>query len=207
MNFNYDRDPEFDLEGRFLGFVLDGSEIKYVRVAVAEEELQIKLPKPLRTTLFNATLQGQLNLQPWDYLQISGQTKFNPKTGGFKLKAYQISKKDLPDEDESTIPEAVFQTNVPQPTPSKSPKRKREKIRLMVCHKSGCLKKGGKRQQQAIENLLRDRGLHESVILQETGCLGKCSMAPNIVLMPGKKRLSGMRPEAIADLLETDHLH
>lgn len=73
----------------------------------------------------------------------------------------------------------------------------------MICQKSGCLKKGGKRQRQAIENLLRDRGLHDSVTLQETGCLGKCSMAPNVVLMPGKKRLSGMKPEAIAEMLET----
>jgi NADH:ubiquinone oxidoreductase subunit E len=56
---------------------------------------------------------------------------------------------------------------------------------------------------QAIETILRDRGLHEWVDLQASGCLGKCSMAPNIVLMPGKKRLSGMNPEAIADLLTT----
>jgi NADH:ubiquinone oxidoreductase subunit E len=37
--------------------------------------------------------------------------------------------------------------------------------------------------------------------MEKSGCLGKCSMAPNIVLMPGKKRLSGMKPEAIAELL------
>jgi NADH:ubiquinone oxidoreductase subunit E len=77
------------------------------------------------------------------------------------------------------------------------------KLKLLMCQKSGCQKKGGKKHRQAIETLLRDRNLLDQVVIQETGCLGKCSLAPNLVLMPGKRRVSGMSPNAIVALLTT----
>lgn len=47
-----------------------------------------------------------------------------------------------------------------------------------------------------------DRGLEDRVAIERTGCLKRCSQAPNMVLMPGKTRLSGMEPDAIVTLLE-----
>ncbi|HEY9612113.1 MAG TPA: (2Fe-2S) ferredoxin domain-containing protein [Allocoleopsis sp.] len=48
-----------------------------------------------------------------------------------------------------------------------------------------------------------DRGLQDQVKIERTGCLKRCSQAPNVVLMPGKTRLSGMHPDAIATLIES----
>lgn len=58
MTDTYDRDPAFDLEGRFLGFVMKNNKIQFLRIAVAEEELHIKLPKELQTAIFRAILQA-----------------------------------------------------------------------------------------------------------------------------------------------------
>lgn len=71
-----------------------------------------------------------------------------------------------------------------------------------MCQKSGYLKRGGKRLCQELEATLCDRGLQDQVKIERTGCLKRCSQAPNLVLMPGKTRLSGMHPDAIATLIE-----
>ncbi|MGB8699676.1 MAG: hypothetical protein WCD18_09695, partial [Thermosynechococcaceae cyanobacterium] len=56
---------EFNIEGRFLGFGYDGPKLKYLRVGLATEHFQIKLPKPLRLTL-------PLSLTPETVIQVSG---------------------------------------------------------------------------------------------------------------------------------------
>jgi (2Fe-2S) ferredoxin len=185
----------FILEGQFLGFIWDGSKIKYLRMAVAEGELMIKLSKESRASC-------KMVLKPNSFIQVIGQSKFDRNTGEIQFKAHQIVSPnaailEIFENSESSL----FQEKV---VPCSSAAKK---VKLLICQKSGCQKKGGKRQHQAIEAILRDRGLHQSVILQETGCLSKCSLAPNIVLMPSKKRLSGMKPEAIVDLLTTGLHH
>jgi len=180
--FNYKQASEFCIEGQFLGFISNEiGKVKYLRVAVETSELQIKLSKESRTSLIWV-------LRPSDRIQVFGKKKLDKHTGQFKLKAYQVNK--LTEDSEQTI--SQYQVLPPQP-----------KAKLLVCQKSGCLKRGGKKLCQALEGALCDRGLQGQVKIERTGCLKRCSQAPNIVLMPGKTRLSGMKPDAIAALIES----
>ena len=195
----------FTLEGQFLGFVIDqdDNKFKYLRMAVADDEVQIKLSKHARASLFRA-LEGHsfLSLRPWESIQVTGEKTLDRTTGILKLKAEQIA---ILEDNKPIETQPKIDINCQDSTPCSDKAKKlsvsKSTAKLLVCHRSSCQKRGGRRQHQAIETILRDRGLHECVVMEKSGCLGKCSMAPNIVLMPGKKRLSGMKPEAIAELL------
>jgi hypothetical protein len=164
----------FILEGEFLGFVFQKDQPKYLQIATAQGKLNLKLSKKTQKNL-------SIQLKSNQIIQIVGKSELKGKPAKVNLKVVQIN----------PIPETTL------PISSALPK----KVKLLLCQKSGCQKKGSEKQRQAIERNLEARGLSQAVTIQETGCLGKCSMAPNVMLMPGKKRLSGMKPNAIADLL------
>lgn len=78
------------------------------------------------------------------------------------------------------------------------------KEKILVCQRSGgCLNQGGEGLCQALEAALCDRGLQNRVTIERTGCLKRCSSGPNLVSLLGKKHYSGIQPDAIAALLET----
>lgn len=170
----------FNLEGEFLGFIWQKEQCKYLQIATAQGELILLISKSARPTL-------PLGLEPNQIIQVLGKSKLKGKGEKVELKVVKINPKT----------EAIFTSFPPLP----------KKVKLLICQKSGCQKKGGEKQRQAIEASLEARGLSQSVIIQETGCLGKCSMAPNVMLMPGKTRLSGMKSDAIADLLVNNNLN
>lgn len=179
---------EFNLEGQFLGFVGEAiGKRKYLRVTISTGELQIKVPKEFRTPLAAVLLPG-------DWIQIRGKKKLNQQTGELKLKAEQVRGKDTVHC--SCTPDANAIAASLEVLPSQP------KAKILLCQKSGCRKRGGKRLYQALEAALRDRNLQHRVIIEHTGCLKRCSKAPNMLLMPGKTHLSGIKPEAIASLLE-----
>ena len=164
----------FILEGEFLGFIWHDKKCKFIQIATSEKELILPISKKGRKNL-------PIHLESHQMIQIIGKSKLETKTEKINLKVLQIK--------------PLIATKVSNLAPRPN------KVKLLICQKSGCQKKGSQKQLQAIERNLEARGLAQSVIIQETGCLGKCSMAPNVVLMPGKQRLSGMKPDAIADLL------
>jgi hypothetical protein len=168
---------EFHFEGEFLGFVGSPGKLKYLRLQVLTETVQIKIPKHLR---LSAGLICQLG-QP---LRVSGIGKFDRETRELKFKAWQIE----PGAAGSTGSAPIY----PQP--------RRAKIKLLVCQKSGCLKRGGKKLYEAVGQLLRDRNLQDSITIESTGCLKRCSSAPNVMLSPGKQIFSGTSPHALARL-------
>lgn len=208
---------EFCLTGQFLAFVFDEGKLKYLRLAVTDQELQIKLSKRARASLFCLKGNSQTVLQPWQTVQILGVRKLSRK-GKLQWKADHIQRIDT--EGELSFPNTWQQTCDTRLEQCQSPadyrptdlkfagkKDKRSKaqqthFKVLTCHKSGCAKKGGTQQCKTIATLLQERGLSQQVSVETTGCLGKCSMAPNLLLMPGKKRLSGMKPSAIVDLIE-----
>jgi hypothetical protein len=172
---------EFCLEGRFLGFASDEvGKLKYLRLVVEMREWQIKLPKESRAFLMRV-------LQPNDPILVVGKKKLDKHTGQFKLKADRVNKLSLESEQEIPPYQMLHQER---------------KAKIMVCQKSGCLKRGGKKLLSSLEATLCDRRLQNRVSIERTGCLKRCSQAPNMVLMPGKTRLSGMHPDAIATLIE-----
>jgi (2Fe-2S) ferredoxin len=192
---------EFSLEGQFLGFIMERGKFKHLRIAVAEDELQIKLSKQARASLFRSLAKSpSLALRPSDSIQISGEKKLDQQTGQLKLKAHEVKKKDVAC---SPVCEASDPLcSLPHPSVEVLSAKAKAKTKILVCQKSGCLKKGGKRLLQELEVALRDRGLQDQVVIRQTGCLKHCSSAPNVVLTPCNKRVSGMKPNAIAALLE-----
>lgn len=181
---------EFNLEGQFLGFMGNAvGKQKYLRLALAQREaiesfaageLQIKIAKELRASLSST-------LVPGDRIQVCGVRKLKQSTGKLKLKAYRIT------------PVAV---DSEQTRAAAKPLPSQPKAKILVCQKSGCVKRGAKKVCKALETAVCDRGLQEQVKIERTGCLKCCSSGPNLVLMPGKTYYKRIRPNAIASLLE-----
>ena len=171
---------ELNIEGQFLGFAGKKTEkYKYLQLAIPGGNIKIKIPKNLRCSL-------GLSLVPGEQINIDAISRFNPRNNKLKLEAYQI--------------QAVGFCLVKNPLPLPQPKAK-----IMVCQKSGCMKRGGKGLLSDLEKTLGDRGLSDKVTIEHTDCQKRCSSAPNCVLMLGKKQYKKAHPEAIASLLE-NHL-
>lgn len=163
-----DRLSPFRLEGEFLGFILDGDGTpKYLQLAIETGNLRIKLGKQSRFRI-------GLSLQPNDWIEVFGEKKLKSKTSELRWKADRVN--------HLTASESNSVEN---------------KIKIVACYKSGCLKKGGSRLLSDLERVLHERGLSNRVVIQTTGCLKRCSQAPNLLLKPGNVRLNGMTPEAI----------
>lgn len=170
----------FKIQGRFLGLAIaDGYKLKFLRLATAGGECEIKLSKFLRLYLPS-------NLTIGDWIEVSGERKFDLKKGEFKFKADELTIV-APNSPQTVLPERV----AAPPTPS----------RILVCQKSDCLKRGAGNVCQALEKGLRDRGLETAVKIKGTGCMKDCKAGPNIV-MPDKNRYSKIHPSAIPILLE-----
>jgi (2Fe-2S) ferredoxin len=179
MGDKFLRLSEINLEGQFLGFVGDvPRKFKYLRLAIPSREVLVKIPKELRNSL-------SLSLQPGEQIRVYGFSKLDKHTGEIQLKAYQISPIDV----------CPNHNMLPQ-----------SQARIMVCQKSGCLKRGGKGLLSELEKTLCDRGLLDKVTIEHTGCQKRCSSAPNCILQLGKKKYKKAHPEAIASLLES-HLN
>ncbi|MDJ0715285.1 MAG: (2Fe-2S) ferredoxin domain-containing protein [Prochloraceae cyanobacterium] len=184
---------DFNEVGQLLGFVIkDGYKIKYLRVTVSDKEYWIKLPKELRNSL-------DRNIVPGSWLEISGEQKLCLKTGKLKLKACEVKLARAKSDSCQTSPCAG--KDRPLSTPCQ-----KSKASILVCQKSSCWKRGGRAICEALESGLRDRGLEEKVKIKTTGCLKKCKMGPNVVMMPDKARYSKIMPKQVPDLLEKHFL-
>ncbi|MBW4631063.1 MAG: (2Fe-2S) ferredoxin domain-containing protein [Iphinoe sp. HA4291-MV1] len=180
MGHHYLKLSEFNLEGQFLSFVGETSgKFKYLQLALESEEMQIKIPKELRQFL-------SLSLIPGEQIRVFGISKLDTHTGEIKLKALRITQlgfcptQKIPLQQQKSLPKA----------------------RILVCQKSGCMKRGGKSVLSELEKILCDRGLSEQVIIERTSCLKCCKNAPNFILQIGTKEYKNLHPEAIVSLLE-----
>jgi (2Fe-2S) ferredoxin len=171
---------EFNVEGQFLDFVGKApGKFKHLQLALPSGNVQIKLPKELRVSI-------GLSLVTGDQIRVFGFSKLNSRTGEIKLKANRVIR----------ISGCPNKQIPPEP-----------KAKILVCQKSGCLKRGSKGLLSELEKTLCDRGLQNQVIIEHTGCLKRCSKAPNCVVELGKfgkKQYTKMHPEAIASLLENN---
>ncbi|MFM6280444.1 MAG: (2Fe-2S) ferredoxin domain-containing protein, partial [Dolichospermum sp.] len=167
-----------NIEGQFLGFVgKKTGKCKHLRLGIGSENIKIKVPNNLYSSLVSSLLPGE-------QIRINTISKLNLRNHKLKLKADQIE----------AVGFCPLKNPLPQP-----------KAKIMVCQKSGCLKRGGKGLLSDLEKTLGDRGLSDQVIIEHTDCQKRCSSAPNCVLMLGKKQYKQVHPEGIASLLE-NHL-
>ncbi len=169
---------KFGVEGRFLNWVTEAPKPQKLKLATAEGECCLKLSKKLHRSLSQTIVPG-------DWVQVSGKKKVL-KTGKVKLKASEIK---------------LATPNLAEPFPQSPAKPFEPKGKILICHKSPCIKRGSLVAYQAIENTLRDRGLADQVCLKTTGCMNRCKAGPNIVLMPGKSRYTCVQPEEIPNLI------
>lgn len=169
---NYSQSMAFNFEGQFLGFVSGAERFKYLRLKVLSEEMQIKVPKELRIAI-------GVSLQPGASIQVQGSGKFDRSTQAIKLKATQINLCSPSDQQLVASPPAALPIQ---------PKLNPPKLKVSICQKSGCLKKGGKGLCEALAKTLRDRKLDQYVTIERTGCMKRCSAAPNVVISPGNRR-------------------
>lgn len=172
---------DFSLEGRFLSFLLeDGHKIKQLNLATSDGECWIRLSKESRASVKRV-------LTPGEWIQVSGQKKFNVKTGEFQLKADHIT------------PAAPNHSKVSQQLEVKPDQAK---AKILVCQKSDCCKRGGLGIRQALETALCDRGLEDQVSIKGTGCMNKCKAGPNIIFTPDKTRYGRVHRDEIPALIE-----
>lgn len=170
----------FKMQGRFFGLAIaDSDKPKFLRLITADGEYYIKLSKFLRLNLPSNLILG-------DWIEVSGERKFQPKKGEFKFKAEQLT---------------LVERNSPQTELVEKAIAPQCQSNILVCQKSDCLKRGAGNICQALAKGLGDRGLATAVKIKGTGCMKDCKAGPNIV-MPDKTRYSKIHPAAIPILLE-----
>lgn len=204
----YSQTVDFNLEGRFLGFVAEeGYKLKLIRLATSTGEHQVKIPKELRSFLYRT-------LVPGEWIQVSGHQKFEPAKGRVKLKADRImpiasgqvgSSATVGGGNSQTgiVPvqfvqqqhRAVGEAGSVRPAPTT------RQATILVCQKSDCCKRGGNAVIQALQSELADRGLAEQVTIRGTGCMKQCKAGPNVV-MPDKSRYTRIRSEEVSALVD-----
>jgi len=194
----------FSLEGTFLGFL--GGDLKKPKslvLDVDQEYVAIKLPKELRASIPRSAVVG-------DRLRCIGCSQVDYKAGVIKLKAYQVF--FLPPLNgqpaapslcatfaESAEALSCGHSGAADVAPAaKAPKN----AKILVCHKSGCQKRGGRKMVTALEQVLQEYQLHDQVEIHYTGCQKRCSKAPNLTVMPGKHRYDNLKPKDLAALVQ-----
>jgi (2Fe-2S) ferredoxin len=182
---------EFNFEGQFLGFVNHDGKLKYLRLRVLSEEMEIKLSKAMRTTMGVA-------LQPGESIQVMGVGKFDRQADQLKLKATQIT----PLAEGRPIMAATASSPPSSASECKNKPKIKPKIKVLLCQKSGCLKKGGKGLCEALNRALCDRNLEQDVLIERTGCLKRCSAAPNLVIMPGNQHYTEVRLKTLPQIAD-----
>lgn len=178
----------FCFRGKLTKIAHQKKKIKYIKLVAEQGKYWIKIPKKLRWTI--------ANLNPGCLLEIGGTSKPNSKTGKTKYKAQTIV----------LIPQEIDQAaKAKTKTVSLLPgidSQLKSKAKVLICQRSNCWKKGGKKVFQELETILGDRGLIGQLQIQKTGCLKQCKKAPALVMMPDKARYNRVKPKQVATLVE-----
>ena len=178
-------DPMSDiqLQAQFIDLLLksDGTP-KAIIVNTDGRNLQIKLSKELRKT-------WNFDLHFGDLVHICGTQKLKSKK--IKFKAHQVCPLTC-SLDRPANPPTVCSESKPG--------------KIMLCQKSGCLKRGGKQLNVALKTAIKNLGLEEQIKIVPTSCQKRCKKAPNMVMMPSKAKYSNIAPKDIAALLEEHYL-
>ncbi len=180
---------DFQLQGQLLGFILkDGYKIKYLKIAFAEREYWIKLPKQLRA-------QINQNMVPGCWLDITGYSQKCRKTGKLKLQAEAVKLAEPEKPNHKTLAPTSKANNLKTTVNS-------SKIKILVCSKSSCRKRGSDALCQLLQTQIEDDGLQEHAEIKLTGCQKECKKGPNLVITPDKTRYSRVTPQQIPLLLK-----
>lgn len=177
----------FHLSGKLTKVDYQKKKLKYLKLVAKQGKYWIKVPKKLRKQVSGLPRGCQL--------EISGKSKQNQKKGKTKYKAETVV----------LVSQATPTPPVKSKTVSLLPifdSKFKSKAKVLICQKSNCWKKGGKKVCQELESILGDRGLIGEIPIKKTGCLKQCKKAPALVMMPDKARYNRVKPKQVADLVE-----
>lgn len=178
----------FKFSGKLTKISRKKKKVNYIKLITDHDKYWIKIPKKLREKIANLPCGCQL--------EVSGKLKHQPKTGKTRYKAQTVV----------LIPQHTTETAKPkEKTVSLLPifdSKIKSKAKVLICQKSNCWKKGGKKVFAELESTLSDRGLTAEVPIKKTGCLKQCKKAPALVMMPDKARYNKVKPKQIANLVD-----
>jgi len=179
----------FNFSGELSKVSYKKKKINYIKLVTKSDEYWIKIPKQLRKKIRNLPVGCQL--------QVEGKTKYNEKKGKTKYKARIVM----------VIPSEAVEDSVEEKTKTVSllpvfDRKVKSKAKVLICQKSNCWKKGGKKVCAEIESKLQDLGLTDDVPIKKTGCLKQCKKAPALVMMPDKAIYKQVKPKQVAKLVD-----
>ncbi len=175
----------FNEEGVFLGLLGEPPEnVSAIVLEIDREKMAIELPNNLSNAIKQAVRRRTLQLG--DRVRCIGRSQLDFSAGVIQLKAYCLF----------THAHALIEPIRLTDRLTDKPKGK-----VMVCHKSGCKKRGGRQLVEALERTLRAQQLENAVEIQYTGCQKQCSKAPGLTIMPGGHRYNGINPRDVPALL------
>lgn len=179
----------FNFSGKLSKISYKKKKIKYIKLVTESDEYWIKIPKPLRKKISK--------LSPGCQLQVEGKAKHNAEKDKTKHKAQTVM----------VIPTEELETSVAVKSKTVSllpvfDNKVKSKAKVLICQKSNCWKKGGKKVHAEIETKLNDLGLIKEIQIKKTGCLKQCKKAPALVMMPDKAIYKQVKPKQVAKLVE-----
>ncbi|MEL7355673.1 MAG: (2Fe-2S) ferredoxin domain-containing protein [Cyanobacteria bacterium J06560_6] len=199
----------FNLEGIFIGFLGDDpKQIKSIVIEVEQEQLTIRLPKKLRTSVRRSIKQRFL--KPGDRLRCVGRSRLDFSTGVVELTAYCLFAESA--NGDSTPKDLTYKAstykdplNVGTDLAEKktSPySAKQSQAKVLICHKSGCKKRGGRQLVAALNQILESYELQNQVEIQYTGCQKRCSKAPSLTIVPGNYHYDRLTLSSLSTIVE-----
>ena len=178
----------FMLMGQFLGFIVSKKhQPRALRLRWLEQEIVIQLAKYLRDDRELAMLLPGMQVQVW------GTQKMAPEQSKLKLKARKLLRSS---ENPDQMPAARESLEItPQLAATNAPKP----LKLKVCTKSDCMKRGGKAICKLLDQAEQEWG--SALQVQETGCMGKCKSGPHLVVMPDRVSYSRIKPQEVPAII------
>lgn len=183
----------FDLEGTFLGFHGDDPSSHRIVLDIDCEQVSIALPEQLRSAMDEAPRQ------PGDRVRCVGRTQLDLDTNTVDFEAYQLYFHAPTAAPAAPEVEAIVDVGAAEVS---SKKKAKKPVKILLCRKSGCRKRGGKTLVEALEQALAERHLGDLVKIEFTGCQKRCSKAPALTIMPGKHRYDRMSAKDVPALLD-----
>ncbi|AMW29099.1 (2Fe-2S) ferredoxin domain-containing protein [Arthrospira platensis] len=173
---------DFSLSGRVVQILLKGKNPQILQLITTSGLYRIKLSKRLNYDAKHLLYEGV-------EVRVFGEKILNLKNFKVKLKATRIILASEP-------------SVRPVKSPSSPTKSQPKPAKILICQKSDCRKRGGQAVCQVLEQALCDRGLHDQVKIEKTGCLKKCKLGPNLVFMPDKAHYTRVKPSDISEVIE-----
>ncbi|AFY68954.1 hypothetical protein Pse7367_0651 [Thalassoporum mexicanum PCC 7367] len=166
------------------GIYLDGlrskkGRLKWLRLETEHGEIVVKVAKDIAS-----------DLPP--QIQVGDRLKLAVARKDSYLKAIQI----MP------IGQAINATALEFPAQVAEPQNKTQpQIKLKICRKGSCCKRGSKDVIKAMEAAIETHNLGDRVTIETTGCMDRCKKGPNIKALPEGEWYSRVNPDQAEDIL------